>query len=123
MERRRFGPTAVEVPIIRQVTWHIAKADRAAAVAALRRGLDLGMTHVDTAEYYGEAENIVGEAIAGRRTDVFLISKVVTGTRVAGRHHHRLRAFALAPEKETVTGFDHLYRDGKIRPLRRGTSI
>jgi diketogulonate reductase-like aldo/keto reductase len=43
----------------------------------LRRGIDLGMTHIDTAEYYGESENIVGEAIAGRRDGVFLVSKVM----------------------------------------------
>ena len=77
MERRRFGPIAVEIPVVGQGTWYIDKANRGAAVAALRRGLDLGMTHIDTAEYYGEAENIVGEAIAGRRADVFLVSKVV----------------------------------------------
>ena len=77
MERRRFGPTAVEIPVIGQGTWYIDKANRGAAVAALRRGFDLGMTHIDTAEYYGEAEYIVGEAIAGRRADVFLVSKVV----------------------------------------------
>jgi len=88
MERRRFGPTAVEISVIGQGTWYIDKADRGAAVAALRRGLDLGMTHIDTAEYYGEAENIVGEAIAGRRADVFLVSKVVP--------EHATRAGAIA---------------------------
>ena len=75
MERRRFGPTAVKIPVIGQGTWYIDKANRGAAVAALRLGLDLGMTPIDTAEYYGEAEHIVGEAIAGRRADVFLVSK------------------------------------------------
>ena len=49
------------------------------AVAALKKGLDLGMTHVDTAEMYGSgaAEEVVGEAIAGRRDEVFLVSKVL----------------------------------------------
>ena len=53
MERRRFGPTGREVAVIGQGTWYIDSDDRAAAVAALRRGLDLGMTHIDTAEMYG----------------------------------------------------------------------
>ena len=60
-------------------TWYIETAQRASAIAALRRGIDLGMTHIDTAEMYGAgaAEQIVGEAIAGRRDEVFLVSKVL----------------------------------------------
>ena len=79
MERRPFGPTQREVPVIGQGTWYIDNGDRAAAIAALRRGLDLGMTHIDTAEMYlsGAAEDLVGEAIAGRRDEVFLVSKVL----------------------------------------------
>jgi diketogulonate reductase-like aldo/keto reductase len=79
MQRHRFGPTKSDVSIIGQGTWFIDEADRHDAVAALRRGLDLGMTHIDTAEYYGwgAAEEMVGEAILGRRNDVFLVSKVV----------------------------------------------
>src|SRR6267378_6177924 len=77
MERHRFGPTRRMVPIIGQGTWLIDEDDRAAAIAALRRGLDLGMTHIDTAEMYGDAELVVGEAIAGRRDEVFLVSKVL----------------------------------------------
>ncbi|MGA8584788.1 MAG: aldo/keto reductase [Roseiarcus sp.] len=132
MERRRFGPTAVEIPVIGQGTWYIDKANRGAAVAALRLGLDLGMTHIDTAEYYGEAENIVGEAIAGRRADVFLVSKVVpehatrAGAITACEHSlsrlktDRLDCYLLHwrgrhPLEETVAGFEQLYRDGKIR--------
>ncbi|WP_436441390.1 aldo/keto reductase, partial [Enterococcus faecium] len=65
------------IPVIGQGTWYIDDAHRPTAVAALRRGLDLGMTHVDTAEMYGDAEIVVGEAIAGRREEVFLVSKVV----------------------------------------------
>jgi diketogulonate reductase-like aldo/keto reductase len=122
----------VEIPVIGQGTWYIDKADRGAAVAALRRGLDLGMTHIDTAEYYGEAENIVGEAVAGRRADVFLVSKVVpqhatrAGTIAACEHSlsrlktDRLDCYLLHwrgqhPLEETVAGFEQLYRDGKIR--------
>src|SRR5271168_1271800 len=79
MERRRFGPTKREVAVIGQGTWYIDEADSGVAIAALRRGLDLGMTHVDTAEMYGSgaAEELVGAAIAGRREEVFLVSKVL----------------------------------------------
>ncbi|HEV7328461.1 MAG TPA: aldo/keto reductase [Bosea sp. (in: a-proteobacteria)] len=77
MERRQFGPLPRQVPVIGQGTWYIDDAHRPSAVAALRRGLDLGMTHIDTAEMYGDAETVVGEAITGRRDEVFLVSKVV----------------------------------------------
>src|SRR5687768_13580289 len=79
MERRRFGGTKREVAVIGQGTWYSAKDDRKSAIAALRRGLDLGMTHIDTAEMYlaGKAEEWVAEAIAGRRDEVFLVSKVL----------------------------------------------
>ena len=79
MERHRFGPTRREVAVIGQGTWYIEDDDRASAVAALRLGLDLGMTHIDTAEMYrsGAAEEMVAEAIAGRRDEVFLVSKVL----------------------------------------------
>ena len=53
MEHRPFGSTGRDVAIIGQGTWYIEQADAATAIAALRRGLDLGMTHVDTAEMYG----------------------------------------------------------------------
>ena len=77
MEHRRFGNTGRDISIVGQGTWYIDRAHRPSALAALRRGIDLGMTHLDTAEYYGEAENMVGEAIAGRRDEVFLVSKVM----------------------------------------------
>src|SRR3954464_9185565 len=77
MERRRFGPDDRDVSVIGQGTWYIDSGDRASAVAALRRGLDLGMNHIDTAEMYGDAELVIGEAIAGRRDEVFLVSKVL----------------------------------------------
>ena len=77
MERRRFGPDDRDVSVIGQGTWYIDSGDRASAVAALRRGLDLGMNHIDTAEMYGDAETVVAEAIAGRRDEVFLVSKVL----------------------------------------------
>jgi diketogulonate reductase-like aldo/keto reductase len=78
---REFGPTGVQVPAIGQGTWHMGE-QRAAArdeVAALRLGIELGLTHIDTAEMYadGGAERIVAEAIAGQRDRVFLVSKVL----------------------------------------------
>ena len=83
MERRPFGPTQRDVAVIGQGTWYGRtwyglREGRAAAVAALRAGLDLGMTHLDTAEMYwdGVAEEMVAEAVAGRRDEVFLVSKV-----------------------------------------------
>src|ERR1041384_6747812 len=99
MRRRALGWTGVEVSIVGQGTWNMESDDRAAATGALRRGLDLGLTHVDTAEMYGpgRVEEIVGEAIAGRRDEVFLASKVLpsnasrAGTqRACGRSLRRL---------------------------------
>ena len=79
MRYRRFGTSARDVAVIGQGTWYIEHADRRVAIAALRRGLDLGMNHIDTAEMYGDgaAERVVGEAIAGRREEAFIVSKVL----------------------------------------------
>jgi diketogulonate reductase-like aldo/keto reductase len=131
MERRPFGPIGREVAVIGQGTWEIDRTDRATAIAALRQGLDLGMTHIDTAEYYGPAEETVGDAIVGRRDEVFLVSKVVpenasrTGTLAAcERSLARLRTDRLDcyllhwrgehPLAETIAAFEELVRDGKI---------
>jgi diketogulonate reductase-like aldo/keto reductase len=106
--------------------------DRATAVAALRRGLELGMTHIDTAEMYTGSEELIAEAIAGRRDDVFLVSKVLPqnasrkGTIAAcEKSLGRLKTSHLDvyllhwrgshPLEETVAGFEQLERDGKIR--------
>ena len=81
MITRPFGATGREVAVIGQGTWHMG--ERAPAqrdeIAALRLGLDLGMTHIDTAEMYadGGAERVVARAIAGRRDEVFLATKVL----------------------------------------------
>jgi len=111
----------------------LEEGDRASAIAAVRRGLDLGMTHIDTAEMYGSgrAEELVGEAIAGRRDEVFLVTKVLPhnasarGTIAAcERSLSRLRtdridcyllhwrgAHRLA---DTIAGFEELRLKGKI---------
>jgi diketogulonate reductase-like aldo/keto reductase len=133
MEQRQFGPTGRQVPVIGQGTWYETNQDRAAAVAALRRGLDLGMTHIDTAEMYGSgaAEEWVGEAIAGRRREVFLVSKVLPHNAsragiIAACHRSlaRLRTDRLDcyllhwrgahPLEETIAAFEQLQREGKI---------
>jgi diketogulonate reductase-like aldo/keto reductase len=133
MEQRSFGGTRRPVAIVGQGTWYIERGARAAAVAALRRGLDLGMTHIDTAEMYGSgaAESLVGEAIAGRRQEVFLVSKVLPhnasrrGTvaaceaSLARLGTDRLDVYLLHwrgahPLEETVAGFEALRRAGKI---------
>jgi diketogulonate reductase-like aldo/keto reductase len=132
MERRPFGLLGVDVPVIGQGTWRVDGLHRASAIAALRRGLDLGMTHIDTAEMYGDAESIVGEAIVGRRDEVFLVSKVLPrnasrrGTVAAcERSLKRLRtdhldAYLLHwrgdfPLAETFGAFAELREQGKIR--------
>ena len=78
--KRKFGWTNVDVTIIGQGTWLIENGVDNQAIKALQIGLDLGMTHIDTAEMYGngKAEEIVRQAIAGRkREDIFLASKVL----------------------------------------------
>lgn len=134
MNRRSFGLTRREVPVIGQGTWNIDEArDRKAAIEALRKGLDLGMSHIDTAEMYGggKAEAMVGEAIAGRRDEVFLVSKVMPqnasrkGTIAACEKSlallktDRLDCYLLHwrgryPLAETVSAFDELMSHGKI---------
>jgi diketogulonate reductase-like aldo/keto reductase len=131
LPRRSFGPTGRTVPVIGQGTWKIDHGDRAEAIAALRRGLDLGLTHIDTAEMYGDAEPIVSKAIDGRRDDVFLVSKVLpsnasrTGTIAACERSlrrlgtDRLDGYLLHwagahPIENTVAAFEALKRDGKI---------
>lgn len=81
MIQRKFGWTGVDVPIIGQGTWMIDGDSEveSRAIQTLRLGLALGMNHIDTAEMYGDehVEELVGEAIAGRRDEVFLVSKVL----------------------------------------------
>jgi diketogulonate reductase-like aldo/keto reductase len=132
MQIRSFGPTGHGISVIGQGTWYIDHGDRTRAVASLRRGLDLGMNHIDTAEMYGDAELVVADAIDGRRDDCFLVSKVLPsnasrrGTITAcERSLSRLRTdrldcyllhwrggFSL---EDTVAAFDELVKAGKIR--------
>lgn len=73
-------PSGDQIPVLGQGTWGLgqSRARRSSEIAALRRGLDIGMNLIDTAEMYanGDAEILVGEAIAGRREGVFLVTKV-----------------------------------------------
>jgi diketogulonate reductase-like aldo/keto reductase len=134
MEQRRFAFSPRGIAVVGQGTWYLERCGRAAAVASLRHGLDRGMNHIDTAELYGSgaAEELVGEAIAGRRDEVFLVSKVLpqnasrAGTIAAcERSLARLRTDRLDvyllhwrgphPLQETIAAFDQLEQAGKIR--------
>ncbi|HEV3153000.1 MAG TPA: aldo/keto reductase [Candidatus Baltobacteraceae bacterium] len=84
MDRKRFGAAQCDVPVIGQGTWDLPEsgARRSQAIAALRAGIELGMTHIDTAEMYGSGrvEEMVAEAIHGiDRTRLFLTTKVLPG--------------------------------------------
>jgi len=134
MELRPFGDPARRVPALGLGTWNLENDDRASAVAALRRGIDLGLTHIDTAEMYGSGrvEAIVGEAIRGLRDRVFLVSKVLPtnasydGTLRACERSlsqlatDRLDGYLLHwPSSHSLEGtiraFEKLLKDGKIR--------
>jgi len=132
LRQQKFGGKGREVPVIGQGTWYIDRGDRKRAVAALRRGIELGMTHIDTAEMYGDAEPVVAEAIAGKRDEVFLVSKVLPsnasrrGTITACERSlarlktDRLDCYLLHwrgayPLGETVAAFEQLVAAGKIR--------
>src|ERR1017187_6800987 len=88
---RPFGATRRHVAAIGQGSWKVEESAADSAIESLRRGLDLGLTHIDSAEMYGSgaAETIIAKAIAGRRDEVFLVSKVLPsnaskgGTRAA----------------------------------------
>ncbi|WP_371722477.1 aldo/keto reductase [Bradyrhizobium sp. KBS0727] len=132
MRTQKFGNGGPDVSVIGQGTWYLDRGDRKAAVAALRRGIDLGMTHIDTAEMYGDAELVIADAIEGKRDDLFLVSKVLPsnssrrGTIAAcERSLKRLKTDRLDcyllhwrgsyPLGDTVAAFDELIRAGKIR--------
>jgi diketogulonate reductase-like aldo/keto reductase len=125
-----------KVPVLGLGTWRMGerKSEWAAEVAAVKLGLELGITLIDTAEMYGEgkAEEIVGEAIAGRRDGLFIVSKVYPhnasrkgAIAACERSLERLKIDRLdlyllhwrgsAPLAETVEAFEQLAKDGKIR--------
>lgn len=134
MKTRLMGPTGIPVSVIGQGTWYLEQSDRREAIQAVRRSLELGMTHLDTAEMYGsgEVERMVGEAIVGHRAEVFLASKVLPehasykGTlRACEASLKRLRTEYLNlyllhwagqhPLAETIRAFEQLVSDGKVR--------
>ncbi|MBR1196681.1 aldo/keto reductase [Bradyrhizobium sp. AUGA SZCCT0240] len=133
MKQKKFGVKGPEVSVIGQGTWYIDRGDRKSAVAALCRGIELGMTHVDTAEMYGDAEPVIAEAMAaGKREDLYLVSKVLPsnasrrGTIAAcERSLKRLKTDHLDcyllhwrgshELEDTVAAFDQLISAGKIR--------
>ncbi|MFZ4411162.1 MAG: aldo/keto reductase, partial [Paracraurococcus sp.] len=129
-------PDGTEIPALGQGTWHMGErgSDRGREAAALRLGLDLGMTLIDTAEMYAEggAEEVVAEAIAGRRDEVFLVSKVyphnAAGRKLEaalGRSLKRLRVETLdlyllhwrgsVPLEDTVEAMERMRAAGRIR--------
>jgi diketogulonate reductase-like aldo/keto reductase len=134
MKHRKFGATGVSVPVIGQGTWNLERAERERAVAALKRGLDAGMAHIDTAEMYGSGavEEMVAQAVAGRRQLVFLATKVLPGNasragtiQACEQSLRRLRTDWIdlyllhwpgaLPLEETLGAFDELQRRGLIR--------
>jgi diketogulonate reductase-like aldo/keto reductase len=132
MKSKQFGKGGPDVSVIGQGTWYLDRGDRKAAISALRRGIELGMTHIDTAEMYGDAELVIADAITGNRDEVFLVSKVLPsnasrrGTITAcERSLKRLKTDHLDcyllhwrgsyPLSETVAAFEELVRAGKIR--------
>jgi diketogulonate reductase-like aldo/keto reductase len=133
LKQKKFGTNNPDVSVIGQGTWYLDRGDRKAAVAALRRGIETGMTHIDTAEMYGDAELVIADAIAGLpREKLFLVSKVLPsnasrrGTITAcERSLKRLKTDHLDcyllhwrgsyPFEETVAAFDELVSSGKIR--------
>jgi len=129
-------PSGDKVPVLGQGTWNLAdyRTRRPQEIRALRLGLDLGMTLIDTAEMYGNgaSEELVGEAIDGRRNEVFLVSKVLPSNASAKgtisaceRSLRRLKTDRLdlyllhwrghVPFEETIVAFQSLISAGKIR--------
>ena len=128
--------TGRDIPILGQGTWRMGEnsSQKDAEIAALRLGLDIGMSLIDTAEMYGEggAEEVVGEAIKNRRQEVYLVSKVYPhnasrkGTVAAcERSLKRLKTDCIdlyllhwrssIPLSETLEAFEFLKKAGKIR--------
>ena len=142
MQKRRVNlPDGTTIPILGQGTWYMGDdvKNREEEVHALRMGIELGMTLIDTAEMYGEgeAEKLVGEAIKGKRDQVFLVSKVYPHNgslekikQACENSLERLKTDRLdlyllhwrgqVPLNEVVEGMEQLKTEGKI--LRWGVS-
>ena len=133
MQQRKFGPTGRMVPVIGQGTWNMEGDDRAGALDALRRGIELGMTHIDTAELYGSGrvEALIAPVVSEHRARLFLVSKVMpsnasrAGTIAACERTlkhlgtDRLDCYLLHwpgshPLEGTIAAFEKLVADGKI---------
>jgi hypothetical protein len=133
-------PSGEHIPRLGQGTWHMAEnpLNRSNEIKALRLGIDLGMSLIDTAEMYadGRAERLVGEVIKGRRHEIVLVSKVLPqnatrhGTMAACNRSlarlgvHEIDLYLLhwrgpTPLEETVDAFETLVGAGKIRKLGR----
>ncbi|MCW3004341.1 MAG: aldo/keto reductase family oxidoreductase [Conexibacter sp.] len=129
-------PSGATIPVLGQGTWHLGEGrhPRSNEIAALRLGVELGMTMIDTAEMYGNgaSEQLIGEAIADIRDDVFLVSKVLPGhatrrgtiaaceasLRRLDTDHldlYLLHWRGSVPLEETVAGFEDLRGAGLIR--------
>lgn len=134
MRRRRFGALEIDVPVIGLGTWNLERGDAKQAIAAIRNAIDHGMIHIDTAELYGDGkvERLVGEAIAGQREQLFLVSKVLPShagfdatRRACDASLRRLNTDHLdlyllhwrgdTPLEETIRAFEALREAGKIR--------
>ncbi len=143
MEYKKLGDSDTEVPVIGMGTWNVAppdmyapsSVDEGAVVEALRTGIELGLTHVDSAEMYGagRAEKLIGEAIRGRREKVFLATKVepehFTYDGVLGAARGSLKRLGTdyidlyqlhwptpsVPIEETMRAMEHLVDEGVIR--------
>lgn len=139
MKTRPFGATGRDVPVIGQGTWNVPTrgSEAEAAKHALRRGIELGMVHIDTAEMYGDgaAERLAGEAIAGfPREQLFVVSKVLPSN---ASYDGTIRACEASlgrmgldyfdcyllhwpgsyPLRDTMRALEKLVADGKIRSL------
>lgn len=135
MHARQFVDYERPVSAVGQGTWYLDEAsDRKQVVYALQKGIEAGLEHIDTAEMYGdgEAERVVAEAIQGRRSQVFLVSKVLPynasyeGTLAACNASLRrlgtdyLDSYLLhwrgsVPLAETIEALEHLCQVGKIK--------
>jgi len=123
--RNRFGPVKASVPPIGQGTWQLEHHHRSQVVAALGRGLELGLTHVDTAEMYGDGsvEEMVGEAIEGKFSQIrtspeAMPRRVDVGSRVATQVQRGDEEFRLALVARGVIVVEDFDARRRQRPVR-----